>query len=158
MRKRLGEILVEKKIITEEQLRQCLDEQRTTKEFLGNIFIKRKLLREEDLMRALSEQFCLPCMDLKISYVDWKLCLRFSVFAKEGQNAFPISDEEDAVVVAVSDPLDANSINSIEERVRPKKLKLVLVTQSALKELLVECHKRSRSSLMNLLDEKEKDV
>lgn len=155
MRKRLGEILVEKKIITEEQLRQCLDEQKATKEFLGNIFIKRKLLKEEDLMRALSEQFCLPCMDLKIQYVDWKMCLRFSVFAKEGQSAFPISEEEDAVVLAISDPLDAASISAIEERVRPKKLKLVLVTQSALKALLVECHKRSRGSLKSLLDEKE---
>ncbi|MGH7272862.1 MAG: F0F1 ATP synthase subunit beta [Nitrospiria bacterium] len=53
---KLGEILLEKKLITPEQLERALQKQGETKEFLGSILINMGYLTEAKLLRALSEQ------------------------------------------------------------------------------------------------------
>lgn len=52
-RKRLGEALIGKGLITEAQLQDALREQGLTKEFLGAILLKRKLITERDLLENL---------------------------------------------------------------------------------------------------------
>ncbi len=52
----LGELLLERKLITREQLAQALAEQKTSREPLGQILIRTEVLKEEDLRAVLSEQ------------------------------------------------------------------------------------------------------
>ncbi len=52
----LGELLIEKKMITEEQLSLCLSEQRKTKEPLGSILVREGFITEENLYSVLSDQ------------------------------------------------------------------------------------------------------
>ena len=51
---RLGEILVEKQLITGEQLEQAIREHQKTKEFLGQTFIRLGLISEEKLLKVLA--------------------------------------------------------------------------------------------------------
>ena len=67
-RKLTGEILVQKGLISQEQLAGALGEQEVTKEFLGAILLKKKWVKEKDLMQALSEHFNIPLVDLKNQY------------------------------------------------------------------------------------------
>lgn len=55
-KKKLGQILVNKGLITEEQVIDCLNAQRETKEFLGELLVKKGYINEEVLYRVLSEQ------------------------------------------------------------------------------------------------------
>jgi len=68
MSKFIGEILVEKNLVTEEQLQTALSEQQQTKEFLGTILVRRSFISEEDLLKGLSEQFDMPYRVLKNKY------------------------------------------------------------------------------------------
>ena len=52
--KRIGEILVEKRLITPAQLEDALKEQKGTNQFLGYILVHRELITEEDLSMALA--------------------------------------------------------------------------------------------------------
>lgn len=56
-RVRVGEVLVQKGLITQGQLRQALDTQRETKILLGEVLISEGLVTERQLNRALSEQY-----------------------------------------------------------------------------------------------------
>ncbi len=141
-RKRLGEILVQKKLITAEQLTECLDEQKLTKDYLGAILLKKRLLKEEDLMKALSEQFDMPLISLKTLYIDWDVCLQFAPIVVSEQKVFPISADESSVTVAISNPLDVIAVSKIEDQARPKKLKFVLVPHVELMEFIGECKKK----------------
>jgi len=151
-RKRLGEILMEKGMITEEELKECLEEQRLTKEFLGSILVKKKIVKEEDLMRALSKQFNLPYISLKEKYVDWNVCSKFSHLVRSEEKALPIFQDDLTVTVAVSDPLDVLSISKFEELAKPKRLKVVLVSPSELKSFIAECKKRTLGFLREKLN------
>lgn len=64
MKPRLGEILVEKKLITPEQLEKALQRQRETGEPLGSALIKLEYISEAKLLGALSEQLDRPAMEL----------------------------------------------------------------------------------------------
>ncbi|HAJ57354.1 MAG TPA: hypothetical protein DCL35_06255 [Candidatus Omnitrophica bacterium] len=150
-RKRLGEILTEKGIITQEELLECLEEQKFTREYLGAILLKKNLITQEALTRALSEQFGMPYLQLKNLYIDWNVCLRFSSVVVSQGKFLPIGQSDAGITVVMSDPLDVIGIDRIEEIARPKKLKLALVTPQELEEFLMECRKRARAALKNTM-------
>jgi hypothetical protein len=52
----LGELLVRKKVITRSQLRECLAIQRYTKQKLGEIILEKRLLSPQELNLILQEQ------------------------------------------------------------------------------------------------------
>ena len=59
-RKKLGQILVEAGLISEDQLVQALEEQKKKKAKLGKIIIEKKWAKEEDICKALSKQLNIP--------------------------------------------------------------------------------------------------
>jgi len=59
-RKFLGELMVEKGLITSGQLREALREQRRSEERLGRILVEMGYVSELEMFRAVSEQFGLP--------------------------------------------------------------------------------------------------
>jgi len=63
VKKQIGDILVEHKIITPEQLLDCLHEQKTSGKSLGQILLDRNLVTKNELSRALSDQVSLPFVD-----------------------------------------------------------------------------------------------
>lgn len=144
--------MLKKKLVTQEQLDECLQQQKVTREYLGAVLLKKKLVSQEALMKALSEQFCVPYVSLKTLYVDWNVCLRFfSVVAKE-QKALPIRENEMTLTVAISDPLDVMSVGKIEEMAWPRRIKLVLMTHEELQKAIAECKKRSKGFMKKLLN------
>ena len=63
-KKSLGASLVDKGLITQEQLKQVELEARTSSKPLRQILIKKGLISEEDLTAFLSQMFNLPQIDL----------------------------------------------------------------------------------------------
>ena len=50
---RIGDILVEKKIITQEELNLAIKEHQNTKEFLGQTLVRLNIITEEKLLKVL---------------------------------------------------------------------------------------------------------
>jgi hypothetical protein len=61
-KRRLGELLVAEGLLTEEQLRQGLDEQRKSNMFLGEALVKLGFVSEEAIAQTIVQQFSLPFM------------------------------------------------------------------------------------------------
>ncbi|MGI6544121.1 MAG: hypothetical protein ACOX44_13920 [Limnochordia bacterium] len=68
MRRRLGDILVERGVITQEQLTQALQRQLETGVPLGKLVIDLGFARAEQMASALAEQLGLPRADWSDSY------------------------------------------------------------------------------------------
>lgn len=134
--KKLGELLVERKIITPLQLQDALDEQARTKEFLGKILTDRNQIKEADLLRMLAEQFNIPLVNLKHSYTDWALIKSFGSSAILDYNCFPLKKDDWSVTFAITNPLDVRVLRKIEEEAKGLKVKLVLVSQGDMLEVV----------------------
>ncbi|MCM8800530.1 MAG: hypothetical protein NC912_00730 [Candidatus Omnitrophica bacterium] len=151
MPKRLGEILLEKGLITEAQLYDALAEQSLSNKFLGTILVTKGWITEHQLMEALAEQFNMPLVELKKDQVNMELSNLLSSSLILDHKCFPIEQTPDTLTVAIVNPLDAVAISKIEQEAKPRKIKLVLVTEENLKEILLDYRRYISQSIQRLL-------
>jgi hypothetical protein len=114
----LGELLLRAGVITEDQLRKALAEQKKWGGKLGQVLVDLNFLDEGLLVKALSKQLNLPRMDFEgISIPPEALKLLDAEFANKRQ-VLPISYEEGKkqLVVAMSDPGDLSLVDEIKFR------------------------------------------
>ncbi len=155
--KRLGEILMAKRLISLQQLEKALGEQKEGRRelLLGKILMRDGLITEDDLMNALAEQCGIAYVSLKDQYIDWNLCQKHIQAVGTQKAFFPFKETQDSLWVALSNPLDITAIAHLEDRVRPKAIKMVLIRDTELKDLIDQAEKQKMKSFRNLLD---KDV
>ena len=67
--KRLGELLIEAKLLSQEQLDRAIAEQKKTGQLLGATLIGMKLITEPDLMGLLQHQLGLPLVEIGRAHV-----------------------------------------------------------------------------------------
>ena len=60
----LGDILTQDKLISQEQLRECLDDQRRSGRKLGRVLIEKGFITEEQIGEALARQLDMPFINL----------------------------------------------------------------------------------------------
>ncbi|MFN8670976.1 MAG: ATPase, T2SS/T4P/T4SS family [Candidatus Sericytochromatia bacterium] len=116
VRKRLGELLVEACMITDDQLKQCLEEQARTNESLGQILIKNGFVTESNIKDALELQY-------GINYVNPKhVNITPEVLAMVPENLirqhllFPISFSNNRLTLAMVDPTNLPAIDDVRFR------------------------------------------
>ena len=112
----LGELLLRAGVITEEQLRKALAEQKKWGGKLGQVLVDLNFLDEGLLVKALSKQLNLPRVDFEgITIPPEALKLLDAEFANKRQ-VLPISYEEGKkqLVVAMSDPGDLGLVDEVK--------------------------------------------
>ena len=113
---RLGEILVNSKLITEEQLTIALGEHRKAGKKLGEYLIEQNVVSEDNLVAALSQQLGLDTVDLSNVTVDKSILELVSIDVLKKNVVFPYAFREDnlnVLRVAMADPLDYNAQDDI---------------------------------------------
>src|SRR3989338_1194274 len=149
----LGELLVQKGVLTQKQLKEALEEQKRTSEFLGAILIRRGLIREEKLIEVLSEQFDIPFIELSKQYIDWEVALLFPSSLVVDHQFLPIRMDSRGLTVAVTNPLDAYATSEMEKAARFDKVSLALVTSADMQGAM-ETYKQKLAERINKLFEK----
>lgn len=113
-RKRLGDILVESKYLTGDQLKESLENSKKEKLRLGAYLVKKALLTNKQLSIALSKQFDIPFVDLEESLVDPVLATLLPKKLCYDQILCPVKKEDNKMVLAMTDPTDIITIDHIE--------------------------------------------
>ena len=150
--KRLGEMLIEKGLITPEQLTEALEEQKRTKNFLGTILLKRKQVKETDLLQTLSEQLNVPFVDLDHKYIDWEFLKKFSSSLILEHKFLPLHKQDFSITIATANPLDPWALQKAEEETRGFKIKLVLVSETAMEDAIQRYKQHIKGNISKLLE------
>ncbi|MDD5583898.1 MAG: hypothetical protein PHV55_02425 [Candidatus Omnitrophica bacterium] len=145
--KKLGEILIEKKLLTHAQLAAALTEQARTKEFLGTVLVRTHQIKERDLLVTLSAQFDMPVIDLKNKYIDWKVVKRFSSTLIIDLKCFPIEENDSGVTLAVINPLDAWVLAKAQEEAKGTAVTFALVGPSDMEDAIQRYKQYLRGSI-----------
>jgi len=111
--KKLGDMLKEAGLIDDFQLQSSLSHQRNWGGKLGSILMELEFLKEEDLAQVLSEKLGIPYVNpfdpeipgSFIKLIKPEIAKRFQVL--------PVRKEKGALVLAMSDPLDIESMDAI---------------------------------------------
>ena len=112
-RKSLGEVLVEERIITAQQVQNALELQRSKGGKLGDILLSQGLLKAEQLAAAISVQLNMPLIDLKRHMIQPDaLKLVPEEIARE-HTLIPLDVIDSSLVVVMADPEDVSVIERI---------------------------------------------
>ena len=113
MPKRLGEILIDRHLITEEDLNKGLELQQQRGEKVGRLLVELGFISEKDVLEALQVQLGLRLLDPhQIPEVPLDLENFSPRFMRQTQ-CLPIACHEKNLTVAMTDPLDQATIESI---------------------------------------------
>jgi len=114
---RLGSLAVERGFITEDALQGGVEEQHRTGGLLGRILIRQGALDEDKLARLLAEQMGIPFEpSLEEEPVTERLASTLLRLDAVQFSAVPYRLDEDALVVAMSDPRRMPDIEAIAQR------------------------------------------
>ena len=71
--KSIGKYLLEKKLITESQLKEAMEESKKTNRKIGEVLVKKGFVTEEDVTKVLGEQLGFTFLDLSSYQIDTKV-------------------------------------------------------------------------------------
>jgi len=104
-KKSLGEFLVEKGVLTEDQLRQARDVQKSAPGDLGNIIVDLGFASERHVTACRAQEMGLPFIDLTRQTIDPELLKLVPEHIVKRYNVLPVKKESNnRLLVAVSDP------------------------------------------------------
>jgi len=109
---KLGEILIEKKLITAQQLEAGLKEQQKTGELIGRILVKRGYLKEEQLLLHLAAQLNIPFIMVQDITIDPQAIKKLPAKFAWHYKIIPIKYAEGKLTVATFEPL--RSLNDVK--------------------------------------------
>ncbi len=109
---RLGEILVQKKLITTQQLEAGLKEQQKTGELIGRILVKRGYVKEEQLLLHLAAQLNIPFVRVQDITIDPQAIQKLPAKFAWHYKIIPIKYAEGKLTVATFEPL--RSLNDVK--------------------------------------------
>ena len=127
----LGQVLVARGVINEDQLVDALAEQVGTQRALGRVLIDRGLISEEELVSALAEQMGYEYVDLTQSMPDPSAATLLSPALARRYQAMPVRWEGSRLVVAMCDPRNVLAVDDIRSRTG-KELKVVVASPHAI--------------------------
>jgi general secretion pathway protein E/type IV pilus assembly protein PilB len=137
---RLGDLLIEKGIITKEELNKALEKQKELREYgeykkLGEILIDLGYATEKEILETLSHQLGYPFVDLYGEKIDYDLMGSFPLALLEKHKVLPYKKDDEYIYVATADPLDYEAIETIE-KFSPKPLKIFIALSKDIDTIL----------------------
>ena len=151
----LGEILLAHGAISADKLGEALAVQGERGGRLGEVLVSLKACSEEQVLKALAAQLELPYqMRLANDEVSPELVKQVPInFAKQAR-VVPLRMEDGAVVLAMADPLDTGSVDSIRLLLSAQVSPVLVPTQSIL-DCINAVYDRAKNEAEQLVDDLE---
>ena len=139
---RLGELLVEQKLLTQEQLQQAVNIQKQRGGQLGWILVELDMLSEDQILRALSEQLLLPVIDLRQFHFESEAVRLLPEAQARRHKAIVLRNDGDALVIGMADPTDILAYDRLRAQLN-RPIKLALVRESELQQAIDTVYRRT---------------
>lgn len=114
-KKKIGELLKDKGLVTEPQLALALSEQKITGKRVGETIIKLGFVSNKDIAYVLAEQAAVQYIDLDNYHVSQEALKLLSKDVCEKYNIIPLAVKKDSVLLGVLDPFDTQNINAVSK-------------------------------------------
>lgn len=145
---RIGDLLVQNKVISEAQLTAALSEQKKTGHKLGNSLVELGFIEEQKLLEFLSQQLQIPLIDLDNVRVDPAIVQTLAENVARRYRVIVLENRERDVLVGMADPTDLFAYDELG-RILHKRIRQAVVREADLLYMLDNMY--SKSSELNEL-------
>jgi len=157
---RLGDLLVQQRLISNEQLTEALDKQKLSGRKLGRVLVENGFVTEDEIAGAIAHQLQIPTVDLKRMHPRPEVVRLLPEQMARRFRAVVLENREDSLRVAMADPTDLFAYDEILHNLG-RDIELVVAAESALGQYIDRVYRRTEeiSALArNLTEELGEDV
>jgi len=154
--RRLGEILVEKKLISAQALEHALLEQKKSGELLGRALIRLGYISERQLLEGLSDHLQLPMVSLKQLAIDEHALKKIPVRFAWHYRCMPVRLSGKTVTLAMSDPLQVRPVDDLKVHYGLE-ADIVLSTEAEIQEAIQRCYGVGADTIGEILESAPKN-
>ena len=141
-KQRIGDLLVQHKLISPAQLSKVLAEHKRSGKRIGEVVVQQGFVTEKTFLKFMSQWLKIPLIDLKkfqqkekvIQYIPESVSQRFGVLA--------LAEGEDMILVGMTDPTDLFAQDELE-RILNKKIRPVLISPTELEKNFDRYYRKS---------------
>jgi len=114
-KRRLGEVLLQERLVTKEQIEEALADQAVTGELLGEILVRKGYVAEGNVAETIATQYSFPYLEPDQYYISGDVSLLLPMDIIEKYTVVPLDRLGDILTVVVAGPLDEEVIKEIEQ-------------------------------------------
>ncbi|HET7832079.1 MAG TPA: ATPase, T2SS/T4P/T4SS family [Gallionella sp.] len=139
---RLGDLLLQQKLISEDQLKLALEQQRRSGRRLGRVLVDSGVLTDEQIAETLALQFKVPYINLKYYNIKPDLVKLLPENQARRLRAIVLEPRNGGLLVGMADPTDLLAFDEIT-RLLKRSVDVAIVAESALLETLDRSYRRT---------------
>ncbi len=155
----IGQILLRRTSLTEEQLAEALRTQESQQKFqrLGRLLVNQSVVAPEEVQRAFAEQWDMPYVeDIPRERLSRELVRDIPIEFLLKHTLLPYLGEDGEVRVAMEDPLDTKAFDAVANMLE-RPCRRVVSPSNAIEEALSHCYYQEGDSSAEMLAELEED-
>jgi MSHA biogenesis protein MshE len=153
---RLGDVLAGQKLISQDQLKFALEEQKRSGRRLGRVLIDIGILTEDQIAEALGKQLGMPHIALKHYNAQTEIVRRLPEAQARRHRAVVLEDRKDRYLIGMADPTDLFAFDELS-RLLKRDLEVAVVAESQLLQLIDRVYRRTEE-ISGLAKELEQDL
>jgi len=154
-RKRIGQLLIERGIVTEAQVKEALEQAKTQGGALGQMLMQLGYATEDDVVHALAEQAGMNVVELeKMDNIPPDVLDRVSPSLAKIYRVVPVKFEDNTLTVAMADPLNVNALDDLRIMLSVDVVGAVS-TETAVENAIDKFYAHRSESVDELLEEME---
>lgn len=153
----LGEILIERKIISPEQLKQALDVQKKGKDYLGKVLVDLGFVEEIEIVIALVVQCNLPYIAIDRYEIEPKILQMVPENLAREKRLIPLDRVGSILSVVMVDPLDLGTRKKLERLVNCRVAPFI-ATRAQIERTLERCYREEKAKGKPVNEDSDVDV
>ena len=151
MAPKIGQLLVNNSLITEEQLYKALDVQKKDGGRIGSTLVKLGFITDESLVQFLSKQYGVPVVNLSADEIDPSIVKFIPYDVVNKYRIFPVSKNGASLTLAMADPSNVFAIDDIKF-MTGYNVKPVVASENAIGEMIARFYEQQSEALQNVMD------
>jgi MSHA biogenesis protein MshE len=153
---RLGDLLVQQKLISQEQLKFALEQQKRSGRKLGRLLVDNAFVTEEHISEALGKQLSIPYINLKYYNINIELVRMLQESQARRFRAMVLEERNGLLLVGMADPTDLSAFDEIT-RIVKRDIDIAVVTEGQLLESIDRGYRRT-DEISGLARELSEDI
>ncbi|MBF0454512.1 MAG: Flp pilus assembly complex ATPase component TadA [Magnetococcales bacterium] len=153
---RIGDLMVQQKLITNEQLSQVLDEQKRGGKRIGEAVVQLGFLSEEVFLQFMSRWLEVPLVNLRNFQENEEVIQRIPESIARRFNVLALAEGDDAILVGMTDPTDLFAQDELG-RILDKNIKPALISATDLERNL-DRYYRKQGEIVGYAEELSDEV
>jgi len=139
---RLGDLLVQQKLLSQEQLGVALEKQKASGRKLGRVLVENAFVSEDEISGAIARQLGIPLLDLRQAHVRPETVRLLPEQLARRFRAVVVEIKDDKVRVAMADPTDLFAYDEIVHHLK-REVEVAVASESSLAQFIDLIYRRS---------------